>query len=46
LFGGHGALLLTGAGREEALLPDARSWVIVPDLETAAGKMVGQGEAA
>ncbi|HEX3236208.1 MAG TPA: HAD family hydrolase [Gemmatimonadales bacterium] len=45
LFGGHGALLLTGAGREEALLPDARSWVIVPDLETAAGRMVGQGEA-
>jgi D-glycero-D-manno-heptose 1,7-bisphosphate phosphatase len=34
-FGGHGALLLTGSGREEALLPDARSWLIVPDLETA-----------
>jgi D-glycero-D-manno-heptose 1,7-bisphosphate phosphatase len=34
-FGGRGALLLTGSGREEALLPDARSWLIVPDLETA-----------
>jgi D-glycero-D-manno-heptose 1,7-bisphosphate phosphatase len=34
-FGGHGALLLTGSGREEVLLPEARSWLIVPDLETA-----------
>jgi D-glycero-D-manno-heptose 1,7-bisphosphate phosphatase len=35
LFGGKAALLLTGSGREEALLPEARSWLIVPDLETA-----------
>jgi D-glycero-D-manno-heptose 1,7-bisphosphate phosphatase len=35
LFGGKGALVLSGSGREEALLPDARSWVIVPDLEAA-----------
>jgi D-glycero-D-manno-heptose 1,7-bisphosphate phosphatase len=43
LFGGQGVLVLTGAGREEALLPDARSWVIVPELETAVAKMVRQG---
>jgi D-glycero-D-manno-heptose 1,7-bisphosphate phosphatase len=34
-FGGRGALLLTGSGREEALLPEARSWLIVADLEAA-----------
>jgi D-glycero-D-manno-heptose 1,7-bisphosphate phosphatase len=35
LFGGKGALVLSGSGREEALLPDARCWLIVPDLEAA-----------
>jgi D-glycero-D-manno-heptose 1,7-bisphosphate phosphatase len=39
-FGGHGALLLTGSGREEALLPDARSWLIVPDLEAAVRRLL------
>jgi D-glycero-D-manno-heptose 1,7-bisphosphate phosphatase len=39
-FGGHGALLLTGSGPEEALLPEARSWLIVPDLETAVRHML------
>lgn len=35
VFGGKGALLLTGSGLEEALLPEARSWLVVPDLEAA-----------
>ena len=35
VLGGSGVLLLTGSGREEAPLPEARSWLIVPDLETA-----------
>jgi D-glycero-D-manno-heptose 1,7-bisphosphate phosphatase len=43
-FGGRGALVLTGAGREESRRPGADRWPTAPDLAAAVRVILAAGE--
>lgn len=45
-LGGRGALVLTGAGREESRLPGAGRWITAPDLGAAVQAILAASESS